>query len=216
MSNELNSDAIISLTDDIVGEIAYAFAYKEDQCGFNGDGTSTYGGIVGVREKLGSAGTNQYDTGYAYNNIALQDITDTTALLPTYARMGARWFMSPTVYNQLEYLRVNAGGNTARDLEAGLNMRFLGYPVVLSEAMPSTATTNQICAIFGDLSLAADFGDRAGTSISVSDSAVVDDDSVFEKDELAVRGTMRFDINVHDAGDSSNAGPIVGLKTHSA
>ena len=47
-SNELNEDAVLNIGDDLAGEIAYAFALKEDQCGFLGDGTSTYGGIVGV------------------------------------------------------------------------------------------------------------------------------------------------------------------------
>ena len=30
-------------------------------------------------------------------------------------------------------------------------------------------------------------------------------------DQLGVQGTERFDINVHDLGDTSDAGPIVGL-----
>ena len=51
-SNELNEDAVLNIGDDLAGEIAYAFALKEDQCGFLGDGTSTYGGIVGVTTAL--------------------------------------------------------------------------------------------------------------------------------------------------------------------
>jgi HK97 family phage major capsid protein len=52
VSNELNEDAFVNLADDVAGEIAYAFAKKEDECGFVGDGTSTYGGIEGVASKL--------------------------------------------------------------------------------------------------------------------------------------------------------------------
>ncbi len=51
-SNELNEDAVLNIGDDLAGEIAYAFALKEDQCGFLGDGTSTYGGITGVTTAL--------------------------------------------------------------------------------------------------------------------------------------------------------------------
>ena len=51
-SNELNEDAVLNIGDDLAGEIAYAFALKEDQCGFIGDGTSTYGGIVGLAPAL--------------------------------------------------------------------------------------------------------------------------------------------------------------------
>jgi HK97 family phage major capsid protein len=54
VSNELNEDAFVNLADDVAGEIAYAFAKKEDECGFIGTGTSTYGGIEGVATKLAS------------------------------------------------------------------------------------------------------------------------------------------------------------------
>src|SRR6185437_11833849 len=50
MSSELNEDSMVNLGDDLAGEIAYAFASLEDDCGFNGDGSSTYGGIVGLAQ----------------------------------------------------------------------------------------------------------------------------------------------------------------------
>src|SRR5205085_7921388 len=43
--SELNEDAFISIADDLANEIAYAFALKEDQSGFTGDGSQTYAGI---------------------------------------------------------------------------------------------------------------------------------------------------------------------------
>jgi HK97 family phage major capsid protein len=73
--------------------------------------------------------------------------------------------------------------------------------------MRSAYSANKIGALFGDLSLAASFGDRRQTEVQISDSAL----NAFEQDELAIRGTERFDINVHDVGDSSAAGPVVGL-----
>jgi HK97 family phage major capsid protein len=48
MSTEIEQDAVVAIADWLVGEIAYAFAAKEDDCGFNGDGTSTYGGMRGT------------------------------------------------------------------------------------------------------------------------------------------------------------------------
>jgi hypothetical protein len=44
-------------------------------------------------------------------------------------------------------------------------------------------------------------------------------DTDFEEDLMAIKGTERFDINVHDVGNASSsagarkAGPIVGLIT---
>jgi hypothetical protein len=52
MSTELAEDAVISIADDLAQEMGYAFAVAEDAAGWTGDGTSTYGGISGVKTKL--------------------------------------------------------------------------------------------------------------------------------------------------------------------
>jgi HK97 family phage major capsid protein len=49
VSRELADDAVISVADDIASEMAYGLAVKEDATLWNGDGTSSYGNIVGVR-----------------------------------------------------------------------------------------------------------------------------------------------------------------------
>lgn len=224
MSSELSEDAIISIADKVMVEIARAFAEKEDACGFNGDGTSTYGGILGVLAALKaaagtptatSAGGITVGTGNAYNELVLGDFTSTMSKLPTYARGNAKWFVSPLFWESVMVnLLTAAGGNALGDLINGvLTPKFLGYPVVLSESMPSTAENSQVCALFGDMSQAAGFADRRSITLSVSDSAYVGSTSVFESDELAVKGTERFDINVHDVGNTTTAGPIVGLQT---
>jgi HK97 family phage major capsid protein len=52
ISRELADDAVISVADDIASEIAYGLAVKEDATLWNGDGTSAYGGIIGIRTKF--------------------------------------------------------------------------------------------------------------------------------------------------------------------
>jgi len=86
-----------------------------------------------------------------------------------------------------------------------------GYSVVTSEAFPKSDTNSQIVAILGDLDLSSDIGDRQATTIALSDSAYVGSSSVFERDQMAVRWTERWDINNHDLGSSTAAGPVVGL-----
>jgi HK97 family phage major capsid protein len=49
LSTELAEDAVISVADYLTQEIAYAFASKEDDCLFLGDGTQTYGGMTGLK-----------------------------------------------------------------------------------------------------------------------------------------------------------------------
>jgi hypothetical protein len=42
------SDSATDVAEFVAGEIAYAFAVKEDDCGYNGEGTSGFGGIAGL------------------------------------------------------------------------------------------------------------------------------------------------------------------------
>jgi hypothetical protein len=57
------------------------------------------------------------------------------------------------------------------------------------------------------------FGDRQRDEIAFSDQATIGGESMFERNQIGVRGTERFDVVVHDFGSASAAGPIVGLET---
>jgi HK97 family phage major capsid protein len=221
-SNELNEDAVINLGDDLAGEIAYAFALKEDQCGFVGDGTSTYGGMQGVCTKIkGLSGTIAniaglvVGAGNAYSELVLTDFEAVAAKLPVYADTPrAKWYCHKSVYwNVMVKLALAAGGATGSETTSGVAKRFLGYDVEFVQVMPSVEANSQVCALLGDLTLAASFGSRRDTTIAISEH------SRFANDQLEIRGTERFDINVHDVGNASATaglrvpGPIVGLIT---
>jgi HK97 family phage major capsid protein len=210
VSNELNEDAFVNLADDVAGEIAYAFAKKEDECGFVGDGTSTYGGIEGVATKLasGTADVNYVDGDLTTSaDISKADIHSLMSLLPAYADTpNTKFYMhKSTWHGGFERALIDFGGTSGREIADGYRGQpsFLGYPVVFTQAMESGSyAANSAVALFGDLTLAASFGDRRQTTIQISDAAL----NAFEQDELAIRGTERFDINVHDLG------PIVALR----
>src|SRR5260221_124678 len=51
-SSELFQDAAAILAAFLAFEIGYAFAGREDDCAFNGDGTSAFGGVTGLATKL--------------------------------------------------------------------------------------------------------------------------------------------------------------------
>ncbi len=218
ISNELNEDAFVNLADDVAGEIAYAFAKAEDQAGFVGDGTSTYAGIEGVATKLlgQTENTNYVDHGGAtISGVTEATVSAMMALLPQYADTpNCKFYMHKSTWHLgFENLLLDAGGTSGREIVDGYRGQpsFLGYPVVFTQAMANcanTQTADVVGVVFGDLTQAASFGDRRTTTIQISDSAL----NAFEQDELAIRGTERFDINVHDTGDSSNAGPVVGLR----
>lgn len=225
--NELSEDAVINIADDLASEIAYAFSKKEDECGFNGDGSSTYGGMIGVRSKLlglsatraNISGLKVAATGHnLWSEIDLADVQGVVAILPQFARMSGnvKWYCSHEFYaTVLMRLAQAVGGVTATEIQNGFGPSFFGVPVEIVEVMPHTEANDQVCLLYGNLAQAATLGDRRGTTIAMSDS----DGTDFAKGIMAIRGDTRFDINVHDVGNATATaadrapGPIVGLLT---
>lgn len=221
MSNELNADSAISIGDRLLADIAWAYANKEDDCAFNGDGTSTYGHITGVRTQLGTltAGTAPgvpQAAGSTWSSITLANLESVVAALPQYADTPrTAWIAHRSfAYNVMQKLALASGGVTSQEVFNGNRvMMFLGYPVIMSQIMPSTTASGQIPVLFGDYSLGGKFGNRGQESISFSDQATVGGESMWERDQIGVRATERFDVVIHDFGSDSAAGPIVCLKT---
>lgn len=223
-SSEVNEDAAISIGDEIARLAARAFAKKEDECGFNGDGLSPFGNIVGVREKLkGLSGTIaniaglKVGSGNAYSELVLADFRGTVALLPEYADQNASWYVHRSFYWDVMVGALLAGGGvTATEIENTRNQIFLGYPVKFTQVMPKVEANSQVCALFGELAAAASFGDRRSYSIAMSEHVR------FAQDDWVFRATERFDINVHSVGNADATaanrvpGPMVGLITAAA
>ena len=209
-SSELSEDAVINFADDLAGEMAYAQAKLEDQCAFIGDSTSTYGGITGLANAVGSAGVSTA-TSNAFTAITLAQIQAAFALLPQYAdNANAKIFCHKAVWNSV-FLRLAyvSGGNNAVDLLTGSGqLSFAGYPVVLSQAMNNTTGNGAIVCHFGDMSQGVYFGDRRQTAVDFSNSALTS----FETDMLCYRATTRWDLVCANVGDATNAGSIVTLK----
>ena len=224
MSSELGEDAAISFGDELADEISYAFANKEDECAFNGDGTSTYHGIRGIRNRLDSltAGTAPgliLGTGNAWSELTLADHENVVGALPLYADgPQAVWVCHKTYYySVIVRLILASGGTTAEEIVNGRRTPiFLGYPVVFSQVFPSTEANSQIPVVFGNMALGAMFGDRRAETIQFTDTAVVGGESLWERDQIGVRGTERFDVAVHSYGSNTVAGPICGLETASS
>lgn len=213
VSSELMEDAAIAVGDQVADEIAQSFANKEDDCAFIGDGTSTYGGMVGVEVKINdgnhAAGIFTAAAGnITWATLDLADFTGAMSKCPRYAIRNAKWYIHHEGYHQaMHRLAGTAGGVTVQQIEGGMQLMFLGFPVVPVLSMNQTAAASEIVALFGDLSMAASFGDRRQMEIATST------DRYFDTDQVAVRGIERFDFVAHDLGDGTNPGPIVALKT---
>lgn len=212
VSVELAEDAVVSVVDQLTKDFAYAFALKEDQCGFTGDGTQTYGGINGLTNLFtASSRAGAIDAATNHDTFAEIDDSDLAKLrsaLPAYARVNAKYYCHRValelVFNRLKAV---AGGNTVMTLEGKPMDTYLGDEIVVSQVLPSTTgDLSDLAMIFyGDLSMSSSLGERRGITIRRSDEIK------FVEDQIALKATERIDIVNHDTGDASTAGPIVAL-----
>jgi HK97 family phage major capsid protein len=206
-SSELSEDAIIAVADFYAREFAYALAVKEDDCGFLGDGTSTYGGMVGLANAL-NAGSIVTATGVtALANLLIGTFLEAVGKLPQFPGIQPAWYVNKAVYYaSMGRLALAASGNNLVDFGNGPQEQFLGYPVRFINTLPSTAVSGTKIAYFGDLAMAATMGTRRGVTLRADESVY------FAQDALALRVTERFDINVHERGTASVAGPLIMIQ----
>lgn len=211
MSDEVNEDAFVSMADQVAVESALAFAYAEDNAGFNGDGTSTYHGINGILNAVKAGSVKESSSGdTSFGDLILGDFEEMVGMLPDYPGINPRWFITKEgYYASMHRLLMAAGGNTADNLSNGGRPRFLGYDVVFTNVLNKTlsAQTDTKILAFGDLAMGCKFGDRRMMSMSLSDQRF------WDEDQIGVKATERFDINVHSTGTATEAGAILVMET---
>jgi len=219
IDSELDEDAAIAIGELIGRQIAQAFAKKEDEVGFLGDGTSTYFGHTGIAGALrdvdatiGNIKSLVVGTGNVYSELTLADFESVEGIVPDYADdLDLKWYCSRKFYfTVMVKLALAVGGVNATEVQLNRMARqkfFLGYPVELAQAMPNTEANSQICALLANLRMGAYLGDRRRLTIAKSSEVY------FAEDQLGIRGTERVAPTVHGVGDTTNAGPICGLIT---
>jgi HK97 family phage major capsid protein len=219
MSSEVMEDSAsyINIADAVTQEFATSLALKIDQSGWNGDGTSGHGGITGITEAINVAGTAGSIVTAASGNVSfetldVEDFLNVLGKLPIYARAGAKWYISPAGYAaSMSRLKYAAGGNTVDNVSGGAGETFLGYPVQLVHVLNSTlgagAAGSELLCLFGNMGLSSIYASRREFSVKLYDQVYA------TTDQLLLQGTMRFDINHHSLGSSTEAGPVIGLKS---
>jgi len=216
VSNELDEDSIIGIGEIIGLSVARSLAKQEDVVGFLGDGGATYfgmrgitGALLGVDDDIGNIKGLKVASGNTYAEIALDNFDGVVALLPEEAEEGARWYMSKKFYYTVVWPLARTAGvaNIFEILSDRKSRYLLGFEIEFVSCMPSTEADSQICAILGDLQLGAYLGERRDLRIDRSS------DVYFANNQVAIRATERIDINAFGVGDTTNAGPIVGLIT---
>jgi len=210
ISNELIADSLINVVDDIAVDGGHALAYQEDNEFINGDGTGTYGSETGLISALGAAGKHTLSVGEtAWSNVVLSDFNTLMGTMPDKFWMDPDmyWVMRRDFFAQVvQKLLYAAGGNTVDTIAGGSRPSLMGYPIVFTDRMPADGAGKATC-FFGNFRAGVVIGDRQTIEIASSS------DYAFDEDVLTVRLTSRYDINVHEPGDGSNAGAVVGMFT---
>lgn len=214
ISKNLEEDAIIDVVDDLAMEQAYAFAKKEDECWLIGDGTSTYGGMTGLKTLFDATAyasrfnaVTNHDTFPEFDHSDLVGVRGALGDLPMIR--GPVWVCSKSFAESvIMRLKATAGGNNAGDLGAGAGYTYLGDSVFTTEILPkdpAADVSDTTVALYGDFGLSSSFGDRRGIMVEVLRERYA------EKLQVGVLAHERFHIVNHDLGSTTVKGPVAAL-----
>jgi HK97 family phage major capsid protein len=209
-SAELFEDSAADLGAFLITEFAYALAALEDDCGFNGDGTSAYRGISGLSTRLaGMRGSVQAASGHGtFLTLDTTDIANLMAGVMGAAIPGAAFYVSALGYAQtFSRLSAVAGGLFVDEDGSIIAATYLGFPIHFSAKLPnvSTTLTGLPMVFFGDLRMSSLLAQRHEMVVAISRQRAL------ENDQILVRCTKRLDIVNHSCGTATAAGPVACL-----
>ena len=186
MSTEISEDAVISMVDTITQSLALSMATAEDDNLFNGVASA-----INANGIAGDASVDDTNVASA-GALALTDLTACATGIGNPIRGASNaWYINPVVYHgQIRDLVNAAGGNTIQILEGGQQQSLLGYPVVLTNILPSAPASGELVAVFGDLRLGCYFGDRRSLNFKVLSELFA------ASDQVAIQCTQRVDLAV--------------------
>jgi HK97 family phage major capsid protein len=213
VSSEMFQDSAIDLAAWLAMDIGRSFAEAEDDAWINGDGSATYGGILGIRTIFNTnqatyAGAVQATANTdTYSEVALADFDALMAVLPSYAIANAKFYISQYGFSRAMEAVAFAVGTNTHDLSSGFASQWMGYPVIKANKMVASNASqdNEAMILFGDMPAACLLGDRRAIRLATLTELYA------ATDEVGIMATERIDIACHGAGDATNAGPVVAL-----
>ena len=211
-STELYEGPAPNLGEFVASEMGYALAATEDDCGFNGDGTSKYGGISGLGTKL--VGTQSAiaaaSTHKTFLTIDSTDIANLMSGVLSTAIPGAHWYVSALGFAQtLCRLAAVSGGLTAtKNPDGTIDASYLGFPVSFSAKLPNVTTSlaGLPMLFFGNLKMSSVLVERNEAMIIATSLH-----RAMDADQVLIRATRREDIINHTVGDAANYGAVAML-----
>ena len=205
MTNELLADANVDVVDLLTELFAEAIAGEADKQGLTGSG-SPFTGILnasGTNVVIAPTGDDTFAEAASPDNLR-----DLIAQVKPWALQGSAFIMHRTVWAIVQKKKASTGGDyfisAANPILTGIAGQgfpsavagtLWGYPVYLSDKMPSATAVSTKFIIFGNLKHLY-WGVRDDMAINISEHATVGSDNLFEKNMSAVRVTTRHAIAV--------------------
>jgi len=203
MSNELLEDADLDVVQMIVELFAEQLAGEEDNQGLNGVG-APFTGILNhpdVNTATAVAGHN------TLAEVDPDDLEDAIGLMPSTILGGCVWTFHRQVWSQIKKIKQGSQSLVAFNTTGIISMKtegsvaltpvgmLMGYPVYLSEKMPSSPAAGEPYGIFGNYSKFY-FGNRKQMAVSIAQEATVGGVNLFEVNASAVRVLERIALAV--------------------
>lgn len=208
-ATELFEDSAISVGDDAGNTIREAYDRRIDLDYFLGDGTSTYNGHSGLATAL-PAGAYISGAGSAWSALTTANLLNTIGSFENVNTDRIYGVCSRQFAWQV-LKRLDTATSQFRELigEASgpYQAVWMGIPIYYSQILPTASGSSVKSIYFGDFMGASMIGDRRDLTVDTSNQVY------WANDQIGVKATARYAVNVHGDGRGSTFGPITCLTT---
>lgn len=156
IDDNMSDQEVFTLVAELVGE---ALAELEDSQVLTGSGSGL--NMTGVLSDTGVNLVTMASTKTSFADVTYDNLVDMVNAVNVKYKRGrnARWFMSQAAKAYIEKIKDTTGRPIFHNTDNPELVMLLGYPVELSDAMPSTSAAGTKFIAFGDLKFFA-LGDR--------------------------------------------------------
>lgn len=195
------SDVKIDIMNYLMMLFAEEFAGAEDYQGLRGSGTP----FIGILNKIGVPVVTMSSGNTAFTNITVDNLRDMITKVPVTILSSCAFTMHREVWGEIQKQKQNNQNivtflNPVTPMSDLVNFIPLqpvgtvwGFPVLLSDKMPALADTaaSTDFVTFGSYRKGMFFGDREAASMYISEDATIQNVSMMETVQSAVRFTER-------------------------
>jgi len=199
ITRELDEDKLIPLIPSWLAKVGEDIALKIDQSWLIGDGTSTYGQMVGLCNMTSVQSFTAGASDLAPADIVENDLDQVVRLLTTGRRQRAQWIMARILWDYVRKYESTVGSRIVQEMLTTLPVKsYDGFNVNMSEALDNTNgdVANRDYAILGDFSKSF-FGTKRGVTVETSTEGVLSNSSnqvtynALQQDGMIIKLSLR-------------------------